>query len=200
MTANRWLVIGTSVLFAAAISFGVAAWISKREADRLAEQNLALQQTQVELHDTQVELNKSVQQAREQTRALDDAVKDSKQYQQEQRNRAARAHGLVGGLQAAAGVKVAMTEFFLTEGKWPSSNQEFGLPAAGSQEKGMQSVTVLPGGKIRVANTDVAHKAEFVMLSASVNAAGQVTWICTTSNIPDIAQFVSGCAYQAATR
>jgi hypothetical protein len=200
MTANCSLAIGTSVLLVAAISFGVAAWISKREMDRLEEQKLALQQTQVELHDTQVELNKSVQQAREQTRELDDAVKDSKQYQQEQRNRAAQARGLVGGLQAAAGVKVAMTEFFLTEGKWPSSNQEFGLPAPGFQEKGIQSVTVLPGGKIRVANTDLAHKGEFVMLSASVNAAGQVTWICTTSTIPDIAQLASGCSYQAKSR
>jgi hypothetical protein len=186
------------VLFVAAISLGVSSWMSKRETDRLAEQKLALQQAQVELQDTQVELQKSVQQAEAQKRALDDAVKGSQQYQQQQRSRAARARGLVGGLQAAADVKVAMTESFLTEGKWPSTNQEFGAPAPErSQPEGEQIITVLPGGKIRVANTNGAHKAEFVTLSASVNAAGQVAWICTTSTIPDIAELVSGCVYQA---
>ncbi|HYM35182.1 MAG TPA: hypothetical protein VET48_07260, partial [Steroidobacteraceae bacterium] len=148
---HRRFIVVSVIASMAAITLGVVTWSAKQEADQLLVEKQNLQQAQSELQAKQAELEKSILRAKREAQASDDAVKDSQQYQQEQRARANRARGLINGMSAATSMKTAMTEFYFTEGKWPSSNQEFGEPdPSGFNADGVQSINVLPGGKIRL--------------------------------------------------
>lgn len=192
MVFSRLLTASSLIAIVAAIALGVSAWMAGREKTKLAETNAALQRTKTALEG-------SVKQAEEQTRALDDAVKNSRQYQQDQRAMAARARSLAEGIMAASSVKVAVTEFFYSQGKWPESNKALGGPAFDSYKAGaLQSVTVVPGGKIRLVFRGENEKIERIWWNASQNGAGQVIWSCTTADIPDIGELTANkCMYQA---
>ncbi len=87
------------------------------------------------------------------------------------------------GLALASGAKTAVTEFYSSQGAWPSSNTEAGLAAA-SAIKGdsVTSVTVGSNGVITAAmdGTKVASGNLVLTPTASVSG-GSVEWKCTTT-------------------
>src|SRR5258708_39100634 len=115
----RWINWSFAVAGIAIVGLGVAAWMARQERAKLAQENVSLQQNRSAL-DT------SVRQAQEQTTALNDAVKGSQQYERDQRRGALRKQDLASGLAAAAGMRTAMTEYYMSQGKWPASNETLG--------------------------------------------------------------------------
>ena len=87
------------------------------------------------------------------------------------------------GLSLAAGAKAAVTEYYSSQGAWPTSNAEAGLAAA-SDIKGdsVGSVTVGASGVITVAMdaTKVAS-GNVVLTPTAAASAGSVEWKCTTT-------------------
>ena len=95
-----------------------------------------------------------------------------------------RAH-VSEGLGLASGAKAAVTEYFSSQGSWPTSNVMAGLEAA-SKIKGnaVTSVAVGSGGKLTVTyNTKVNTSAVNVTLTPT-NAEGAVTWVCGKGSTP----------------
>ena len=197
LTSNQRFAIWLSALIVAAIAFVFAARWFSLEADRAAATQEALQRTQSEVEVSRAKLEETMTTAQAKAQELNDAVKNSEQYQENQRVQAGRAVGLANGLMAAANMKTAMTEFYLTEGKWPSGNQEIGMPAAASfNAQGLKSVGIVPGGRIKLIVEDRGKPAE-VYWNANVNEMGQVRWDCMTPSIPDIARLAPACKYLA---
>ena len=189
MLSNRKLIVGTSVAIVAAISLGIGAWLYHQQAIEAKARTADLQQTKQAL-------DQLTQQAHEQTEALNDAVKNSEQYQQEQKVRSRRIGFLANGLNAASSVKVAMAESYMAYLKWPQSNKEAGVPESGEfKTEGVTSIAVQPNGKIRLNLVNPEGKAEQLWLNGSVNTAMQILWKCTTDDIPDIAQLIPACSY-----
>ena len=87
------------------------------------------------------------------------------------------------GLSLAAGAKAAVTEYYSSQGAWPTSNAEAGLAAA-SDIKGdsVGSVTVGTSGVITVAmNATKVASGNVVLTPTAAASAGSVEWKCTTS-------------------
>ncbi|MBS7829152.1 pilin [Wohlfahrtiimonas chitiniclastica] len=95
------------------------------------------------------------------------------------------------GIGLASAAKMAATEFYSSEAKWPANNKEAGLPAA-DQIKGQAvtgvgigdggnkvSIIVITYGK-KVVGSDVAAKTDAATAATSVN--GSVTLVPTTAN------------------
>lgn len=177
------------IAIVAAICLSAGAWLYHQQSAELRRRN-------AELEETKQALDQSTQQAREQTQALNDAVKNSEQYQQEQKARSRRIRLLSNGLNAASSVKVAMAEAYMTNMKWPKSNNEAGVPEPGSfKAEGIANISVQPNTKIRLNLINPEGKAEQLWLTGSVNDAMMVSWKCTTDDIPDIAQLIPSCSY-----
>ena len=194
----RNLKIVAAIAFVAAVILGVAAWIAHRESVRLNAENAALAETKGKLADTRNALEQTVKRANDQTDALQGAIKDSKDYQQEQKRRARRAKDLGDGLAAAAAIRTAMTEYFMTEGRWPASNATIGAPPPeGFKADALQSLTALPDGTIRLEFRNDSGSLEHLWLHATLSAANRINWQCTTPDIPDVDQLTTNCTYQA---
>jgi Pilin (bacterial filament) len=196
MLSKRSVAIASIALFIA-VALGAAAWFNNQQADRLAQEKQALERTRSELDQARAALDQSVNRAQAQTEALNVAVEGSKQYEAEQQLRSLRSRMVSNGLALAAGVKTAMAEHYQTVGSWPASNQAIGLPAPSAyRSKGVQSLTVLPQGRIDIKLADETGKVSQVSLHGSVNSANAVTWRCMAPDMPDIAELATGCRYQ----
>jgi len=177
------------IAIVAAIALGIGAWFYH-------QQSLELKANTEELKQTKEALDQSVRQARDQTQALNDAVKNNEEAQKEQAARSKRVNVLTSGLNAANNVKLAMAESYMTYLKWPDNNTEAGVPAPESFKTGsIVSITVQPQAKIKIVTTSPEGKSELFWLTGSVNEAMNVLWKCTTEDIPDISQLVPACSY-----
>ena len=102
-------------------------------------------------------------------------------------------------LMAAAGIKTAVAEFYVSMGKMPKDNAEAGLSApAEYRGQTLRSATVNPDGSIdfefdEASGKDGGH-VRFVADLAHANAMG-VQWHCESADYSDIASAIPNCAY-----
>jgi Pilin (bacterial filament) len=180
----------------------------KARADELALERSALdrsaeaaKQQGVSLTQDKNATEKITTDAQQQTAALNAALEASKQYQNQQMDRAKRGRALGEAIVAAQSVKLGATEYFLSEGKWPVNNKSMGLPAAESfQTETLQSVTIEPfekSARILVKFVNESRTGQQIMMVANVSGAGQVTWTCASPDVKDIQDIVPSCRYQA---
>lgn len=180
----------------------------KARADELALERSALdrsaeaaKQQGVSLAQDKNATEKISTDAQQQTAALTAALDASKQYQQQQMERAKRGRALGEAIVAAQSVKLGATEYFLSEGKWPANNKSMGLPAAESfQTDTVQSVSIEPfekSARILVKFVNESRTGQQIMMIANVSGAGQVTWTCVSPDVKDIQDIVPSCRYQA---
>lgn len=145
---------------------------------------------------------KAVAEALQQTTALNAAVDANKQYQQQQIALSNRARPLSEAYMAAQQVRLATTEFFQSEGKWPTFNKEVGLPAADSfQTETIRSVALEPaaqGARIRVKFKNESGIEQQLLMLANSSSAGQASWRCISPDVKDIQDILPNCRYQAA--
>jgi hypothetical protein len=102
-------------------------------------------------------------------------------------------------LMAAAGIKTAVAEFYVSMGKMPKDNAEAGLPApAEYRGQTLRSATVDPDGSIDFEFDENSGKdggrVRFVADLAHVNAMG-VQWHCESADYSDIGSAIPNCVY-----
>lgn len=158
---------------------------AKQQVAALAEEKSAIEKTSAD--------------ARSQADALNNAIGASKQYQQQQIDRAKQGRALSEGLMAAQQTKLSVVEYFQTEGKWPVSNQELGLPAAESyRTETLRSLNLEPYAKavrIRVNFVNGAGAEQQLFIVAETSGAGQITWTCRSPDVKDIQELIPTCRY-----
>ena len=102
-------------------------------------------------------------------------------------------------LRAAAGIKTAVAEFYVSMGKMPKDNAEAGLPAPDEYRgQTLRSATVNPDGSIdfefdETSGKDGGH-IRLVADLAHANAMG-VQWRCESADYPDVASAIPNCAH-----
>lgn len=104
-------------------------------------------------------------------------------------------------LIAVSGMRTAIAEYFMANGKMPASQIDAGLPAPESYRgKSLKSATVLPDGSVELA-FDAASgvdggRVRFVIDTSHVDAMG-IQWRCVTSDYPLIKRVTPACEYVA---
>src|SRR5690554_6846865 len=93
-----------------------------------------------------------------------------------------RAH-VSEGMSLAAGAKAAVTEYFASEGEFPSSNTAAAIASSASiTGNAVKSVGVSGSGIITVTfNTKVENNTTLIM--TPTDNGGAVTWDCTTGTL-----------------
>ncbi len=139
--------------------------------------------------------------AQSQANALNTAIDASKQYQQQQIDRARRGRAFSEGFMAAQQAKLSVVEYFQTEGRWPTGNKELGLPAAESyRTETLRSLNVEPAAKavrIRVKFVNQSGAEQQLLMVAETSEAGQITWTCRSPDVKDIQEIMPTCRYRA---
>ena len=89
-----------------------------------------------------------------------------------------RAH-VAEGLNLASAAKVAVTEYYSSQGAWPADNTAAGLATATAiAGNAVKSVTVLAGVITVVYNAKVEN--DKVIVLKPLDANGSITWTCNT--------------------
>ena len=92
------------------------------------------------------------------------------------------------GIALATGAKMASTEYFSTEAKWPTSNSQAGIAKASLiTGQAVKSVAISSGGDtpsvITVTyNNKVASGATVSMKATGATTGGSVVWNCINTN------------------
>ncbi len=89
-----------------------------------------------------------------------------------------RSH-VTEGMSLAAGAKAAVSEYYASNGSWPTSNSKAGLASKGSiKGNAVTSVEVGSGGKITVTFNGKVDSGATLVLTPSTTNDGAITWSC----------------------
>jgi hypothetical protein len=102
-------------------------------------------------------------------------------------------------LQAVAGMRVAIVEYYLTHGKMPARQADAGLPAPDHYRgRTLKSATVSPDGSIDLvfdaASGVDGGRIRFVADTSRADAMG-VRWRCETADYPQVKRVSPLCEY-----
>lgn len=87
-----------------------------------------------------------------------------------------RAH-VSEGLSLAAGAKSAVTEFYSSQGHWPTNNSSAGLADPGNIKGNAVTSVTVSGSKITILYNDKVESGKKLSLKAS-DSNGSVVWTC----------------------
>lgn len=96
------------------------------------------------------------------------------------------------GLALAGGAKTAVTEYYSSNGVWPTNNAAAGIAPKGSIVGNAVKEVAVDNSKITVTfNTKVAHNGKLTLQGSS--AGGSVTWKCGADGDVDSKYRPSNC-------
>lgn len=143
-------------------------------------------------------LDAKIKQAEAQTNALNTAVETSKNYVVEQTSNFFRAQAYAKGVKVAQSFRVAATQHYLEEGRWPASNKAMGMPEPSSFAGGnLRSVGIDGSGRISVVFAAGEGKTETIIQQGADNPSGFMAWKCFSHDIKEIAAILPNCVYEA---
>jgi Ca2+/Na+ antiporter len=100
------------------------------------------------------------------------------------------------GLQTATMIKMMVAEFYMSEGTFPNSNEELGLPRANSYNSDtIRSIWVSKGGKITVVYKQITGQDKGAISLIPNEKNNQLNWKCMTRDFKNIQQFIPQCKY-----
>lgn len=174
--------------FAAALGLLVALFIYDRLvlAPRIAEATAA------------PALGEARNEARAISEELDASVKKSvdgaRQAMSDQASEADRRRLANEALVRAAGFKVAVAEYYLTNMAWPTTAKDIGLDAPGAYAGGaVTSVALGPQGAIVVSMDDTFSPASTIRMSPRANATGMIDWRCVVEGSDELRRYLLAC-------
>lgn len=147
-----------------------------------------------------LDLSQAGEEAKKITQSVDASIKqsvDSAQQafeaqatDQNKRRMAAEA------LAQTQSYKVALTESFMSNGKWPAKASEAGLPQNNAKAGGaIRNIAVGERGTITVTfDGDFAEGALLQLVPQANPDTYQVHWRCTTSGDPDLSRYLPDCS------
>jgi Pilin (bacterial filament) len=204
---SKTIVLGLSALAVCLAAFATMSYVRSerektekaREAAERARDDAKQQLGQV--RDEREKLDRAKLDAQQQTKSLNDAVDASKAFEQAQREKGNRINRVTTALTAAQIFKVTAAEHYQVTGQWPKNNEEIGLPSPESYRSQMlRSVSVEPyanTARIRIRYFHEDASVREIHLVGNVSAASVFTWQCSSPDVPEIGEFVQGCAYRA---
>ena len=148
------------------------------------------------------DLANSVRQAQEISAGVDASLKrsvdstrealDAQAHDQDKRRMASEA------MAQTQLYKVALTEAFMANGKWPTHPGEAGLPQHSADAGGaVRDIVVGEQGKVSVLlNESFAKDARFELVPSADKDSFQVSWRCLTSGDPDLQRYFPQCTWQ----
>ena len=143
-------------------------------------------------------LDAKIKQAEAQTNALNTAVETSKNYVVEQTSNFFRAQAYAKGVKVAQSFRVAATQHYMDEGKWPASNKAMAMPEPTSFADGnLRSVGIDGSGRISVVFAAGEGKTETIIQQGADNPSGFMAWKCFSHDIKEIAAILPNCVYEA---
>ena len=91
------------------------------------------------------------------------------------------------GMSLASGAKSAMTEYYASQGEWPTDNKAAGIASAASiKGNAVRSVTVATSSITVLFNTKVESGKKLVFKGSAGATAGSVEWNCKPAAGTDI--------------
>ncbi|MGH8026651.1 MAG: pilin [Pseudoxanthomonas sp.] len=147
-----------------------------------------------------VDLSQAADQAKKITESVDASVKQS--VDSAQRAFEAQANDQNKRRMAAEAIaqtqmyKVALTESFMSNGKWPANASEAGLPQNNAKAGGaIRNIAVGEHGAITVTfDGNFAEGALFQLVPQADPDTYQVRWQCRTSGDPDLKRYLPNCS------
>lgn len=181
---------------AAVIVLGLVFWMGQKKKARLAAEKVAVAESQGQFpKETEGEIPAPQNAATDTGSQI--APLPAPPPAAEQSALISQKDRLTEGLGVAAGVRNAMTKYYRSHNSWPGSNVEMGLaPPEGYTVNTLQSLTVLPNGKIVLLFVPSRGKEEKVFLQGAANKADDITWACTSPDIRNIEQLIHYCTYR----
>ncbi|MGQ9659903.1 MAG: pilin [Thermochromatium sp.] len=103
-----------------------------------------------------------------------------------------RAH-VSEGLSLSSSAKIAVSEFWASNGRFPANNTSAGLPQATSiKGNAVTKVEVGSNGLITITYTEKVENGK-TLLRSPVSLAGAVTWTCKKGTISNARYIPSSC-------
>ena len=124
-----------------------------------------------------------------------DSAREALDAQASDQNKRRMASGAIAQTQR---YKVALTEAFIANGKWPTHPAEAGLPPHSTDAGGaVRDIVVSEQGKVSVLfNESFARDARFELVPSADKDSFQVSWRCLTSGDPDLQRYFPQCTWQ----
>lgn len=166
-----------AVVIAFVLTFGAFVWYDKqktRESDAAARELAAA------------------------ARDLAAVTRDAKAMAEESSKRFKASAYVSEGLAAAANVKIQLAAYYSETGKFPSSNEEAGLPAADHfVGQSLTSLAVSEGGVITLTMNELSgvKDGSIRLLPDDSNPAMGMQWRCETPSYKDIGGWAPQCRY-----
>lgn len=95
-------------------------------------------------------------------------------------------------LARATMLRTAITEYYLTEGRWPANAADVGLPTDATRGSAGR-ISIGAGGTITIAYDDRFARGSRIRLSPDVTDGMQVQWLCRSEGDPDLSRFIPAC-------
>lgn len=109
---------------------------------------------------------------------------------------ALKASYLVQGLQTASILKMHVAEYYMSEGEFPKSNEQLGLPRADSYDNdSVRSIWISNGGKITIVYKSITGKDKGSVSLIPEDKNHQIQWKCVTRDFKNIQQLIPQCKF-----
>lgn len=179
-------------LFGALLGIGLALFVydhfivQPREAKRAEAATLDLSQAGEEAKEITQSVDASIKQSVDSARQAFEA----QAADQNKRRMAAEA------IAQTQSYKVALTESFMSNGKWPANASDAGLPQNNAKAGGaIRDISVDERGTITVAfDGNFAEGAQLRLVPQADPDTYQVRWRCRTSGDPDLKRYLPDCS------
>ena len=147
-----------------------------------------------------VDLSRAAEEAKTITDSVDASVKRSvdsaRQAFEEQAADQNKRRMLAEAIAQTQMYKVALTESFMSNGKWPAKASDAGLPQNNGKAGGaIRNIAVGEHGTITVTfDGNFADGALFQLVPQADSDTYQVRWQCTASGDPDLKRYLPDCS------
>lgn len=90
------------------------------------------------------------------------------------------------GMALSTAAKIASTEYFATQGEWPTDNEEAGLADPELiTGQAVNGIAITGGGQVYIAYNDKVQDEGYLILQADPTGTGSVNWYCYQTNLPE---------------
>ena len=149
-----------------------------------AQATVDLAQTRSEAQAIASEVESSVQRSVENAKASMDA----------QAKAMDRRDLVSDAVRRATMYRVALTEYYQINGRWPQDADEAGLPSPDEMRGGaVRSVTVGAQGRVTIALDETFAPGSTIVLAPQIGAPGMIDWQCEVKGDPSLAQSLPRC-------
>lgn len=190
---------------------GQHAEMLKREADaqrRAAEEGRArfaseqaetLRQQSEQSKAEQEALKQQAEELSRQATAMKEEVDSQRRLAEQERERYQSAAYLAEGLTAGANAKTAIVEYYQSNGEWPDSNEDLGLPAPGEfTGRALRSMAISDGGIITLTYNEKTgvNGGKIQLIPDASQLETGVKWRCESSSYSNITVSIPQCIYR----